>query len=52
MRALFGRKICDLEELKELTNQAIQEGKEGQPYTVIREVILDDKDFREFAEDF
>jgi hypothetical protein len=52
MRALFGRKICDLEELKELTDQAIQEGKEGQPYTVIREVILDDKDFREFAEDF
>lgn len=52
MGALFGRKICDLEELIELTNRAIQEGRKGQPYTVIREVILNDEDFKKFSTDF
>lgn len=52
MGALFGRKICDLEELRELTIQANQEGRKGQPYTVIREVILDDEDFKKFSSDF
>jgi hypothetical protein len=52
MRALFGRKVCNLKELKQLTNQAIKEGRKGQPYTIIREVILKDKDFKDFANDF
>jgi hypothetical protein len=52
MRALFGRKVCNLKELKQLTNQAIKEGRKGQPYTINREVILKDKDFKEFADDF
>ncbi len=52
MRALFGRKVCDLEELKGLTHQAIKDGRKGQPYIITREVILKDVDFRDFAEDF
>ena len=52
MKALFGRKVCDLAELKELTHQAIKEGKKGQPYTITREVILKDEEFRDFAQDF
>ena len=46
MKALFGRKVCDLVELKELTHQAIKVGKKGQPYTITREVILKDEEFR------
>ena len=49
MKALFGRKVCDLVELKELTHQAIKVGKKGQPYTITREVILKDEEFRDFA---
>jgi len=52
MKALFGRKICDLEELKQLTHQSIKDGQKGQPYIITREVILKDADFREFAQDF
>ena len=52
MGALFGRKICDIEELRELTSRANKEGRKGQPYTVIREVILDDEDFKKFSSDF
>ena len=52
MKALFGRKICDLEELRGLIHQSIKEGQKGQPFTIIREVILKDKDFRDFANDF
>ena len=51
-RALFGRKICNLEELKELTQQAIKDGKKGQPYIITREVILKNDDFMDFAKDF
>lgn len=52
MKALFGRKICDLKELKELTHRAMKEGQKGQAYTITREVILRDEDFRDFAKDF
>jgi len=52
LRALFGRKTNDLEELKELTYEAIKAGKKGQLYTITREVILKDVAFRAFAEDF
>lgn len=51
MRALFGRKIPTLEELKELTERAIKEGKIGRTYTVDEEVVLSDKDFKSFAAD-
>jgi hypothetical protein len=52
MRALFGRKVCNLKELKQLTDQAIKEGRRGQPYTITREVILNNEDFMDFAKDF
>lgn len=51
MNALFGRKVRDLEELKELTREAIQDECEGTPYEVTREVLMSDAAFREFAED-
>lgn len=52
MKALFGRKVSDLEELKEITAAARRRGQKGQPYNVTREVVLEDKDFRAFTEDF
>ncbi|NDL68599.1 hypothetical protein GXN74_12710 [Clostridiales bacterium F-3ap] len=52
MKALFGRKVRDLVELKELTHQAIKEGKKGQSYIITKEVILKDDEFRDFAQDF
>lgn len=51
MRALFGRKIPTLDELKELTDQALKEGKVGRTVTVDEEVLLSDKDFKSFAAD-
>lgn len=51
MRALFGRKIPTLDELKELTDQALKEGKVGRNVTVDEEVLLSDKDFKSFAAD-
>jgi len=51
MKALFARKVRDLEELKELTREAIQDDCEGTPYEVTREVVMSDAAFREFAED-
>ncbi|AHM57262.1 hypothetical protein EAL2_c19810 [Peptoclostridium acidaminophilum DSM 3953] len=51
MNALFGRKVRDLEELKELTKEAVQDECEGTPYEVTREVLMSDAAFREFAED-
>jgi len=52
MKALFGRKVCNLKELRQITHQAIKEGQKGQPYTITREVILKDAEFKEFAQDF
>ncbi len=52
MRALFGRKVSDLEELREITEAARRRRQKGQPYTIIREVVLDDKAFSAFAADF
>ncbi len=51
-RALFGRKISGLKELKELTKRAIAAGKTGEAYMVTREVILSGGDFSKFAGDF
>jgi hypothetical protein len=52
MKALFGRKIANLEDLKELTARALDEGKIGRSYTVTNEVVLNEIEFRKFAEDF
>jgi len=52
MRALFGRKVSNLAELHDLTAQAMKRGQKGQPYTIIREVVLDDEVFRAFVADF
>lgn len=52
MRAIFGGKVSDLTELKELTEQAIKSGQRGQSYWVIKEVLLEDDEFHFFAKDF
>lgn len=52
MRALFGRKISNLEELKWLSEQAESEGKRGRNYTVTKEVHLNDEEFKAFTADF
>lgn len=51
-RALFGRKISNLAELKNLTAQAIREGKKGKAYTINKEVDLENKDFQNFSANF
>ena len=51
-RALFGRKLNDLEELREATVRAKQAGQRGGLYEVTKEVPLGDDDFKAFAEDF
>lgn len=52
MKALFGRKVLDLDELKDLTLRAAKEGHKGQPYIIIREVFLANEYFMDFAGDF
>lgn len=52
MKAIFGRKICNLTELKELTEQAVMNGQQGQSYFVTKEVLLEEDDFHRFANDF
>ncbi|WP_461206081.1 DUF6329 domain-containing protein [Clostridium sp. DL1XJH146] len=51
-KALFGRKIYNMKELKELTQEAIETGKTGQTYIITREVILNEIDFKRFSENF
>ena len=51
-RALFGRKISNLGELKALTDQALKEGNKGKAYTINKEVSLEDADFQKFAANF
>lgn len=52
MKALFGRKVTDLEKLKALTEAARRKGQQGQAYSVTREVMLADSDFSAFSGDF
>lgn len=52
MRALFGRKVANLTELKEMTELAIRRGQQGHPYTVVREITLSDAEFTQLASDF
>ena len=51
MEALFVRKASNLDELREITWEAVQDECEGTPYEVTREVLMSDAAFREFAED-
>ncbi|MBZ4669582.1 MAG: hypothetical protein JG775_2737, partial [Defluviitaleaceae bacterium] len=44
MKALFGRKITDLKELKELTEEALKAGREGTDYEVTKEIELSDEE--------
>ncbi len=52
MRALFGRKVSGLTELTEITQGALKRGQKGQAYNVTREVLLDEAEFKAFADDF
>jgi hypothetical protein len=51
MKALFGRKMNDIEELREATRLAKKKGFSGEDYEVIKEVALSDFDFQKFAGD-
>jgi len=51
-RAIFGRKMKDIKELKDATYYAKKEGQRGNPYVVIKEVHLNDDEFKVFAQDF
>ena len=52
MIALFGRKVLNLKELKELTKEAKKDGVKGTAYEVTKEIELRDEEFKEFAKDF
>jgi len=51
VKALFGRKISDIDELIELTDLAIKDGFSPEDYVVTKEVILSDLDFKELSSD-
>lgn len=51
-RALFGRKLNDIEELREATARAKQTGQRGSLYEVTKVVSLEGDDFKAFSEDF
>ena len=52
MKAIFGRKVSNLAELKEITEGALKQGQRGESYCVTKEVLLEDNDFHSFANDF
>ncbi|WP_346914209.1 DUF6329 domain-containing protein [Clostridium sp.] len=52
MKALFGRKVLNIKELRELTKEAKEDGVKGTEYQVIKEVKLSDEEFKGFAKDF
>ena len=52
MKALFGRKFYDLNELREATRRAKEDGVIGSDYIVTREVELSDLEFKKFTSDF
>lgn len=52
MKALFERKVSNLAELKEITEEAIKQGQRGQTYIVTKVVELEDSDFHNFANNF
>ncbi len=52
MKAIFGRKMPNLQELKAATAKARKEDLTGTPYVVTKEIALSDADFGKFADDF
>jgi len=52
MKALFGRKFYDIEELREATEEAKRKVTVSSDYTIIREVKLTDAQFKKFTSDF
>lgn len=52
MKALFGRKLNNIKELRKTTEEAKKDGVIGSDYTVIREVELSDSEFKKFASNF
>lgn len=52
MRALFGRKVLDIRELKELTSEAKRKNTLGTEYYIDKEVRLTDEEFNKFANNF
>jgi hypothetical protein len=51
-RAFFGRKLANLDELREYTKASIYSASAGQPYTVVKEIYLDSQDFEALSRDF
>jgi len=51
VKALFGRKISDIDELHELTALAIKDGFSPENYVVTKEIILSDSAFKELTAD-
>ncbi|WP_147565046.1 hypothetical protein [Clostridium tyrobutyricum] len=51
MRALFGRKVLNLKELKELTKEAKKDGMKETAYEVIKEIELSDAEFEQFVKE-
>ena len=51
MKALFGRKVTTLQELRELTKLAKEDQMIGTLYEVVREVVLSDDEFNAFSND-
>lgn len=52
MRALFGRKVLNLKELKEFTKEAKKDGMKGTAYEVTKEIELSDEKFKQFGKEF
>ena len=52
MKALFGRKFYNIQELQETTEEARKDGVIGSDYTIIREVELSDSEFKKFTSNF
>lgn len=51
-RALFGRKVKDLKELKEFTKLAKKDGARGSEYIVVKEIEMNDSEFKAFVDNF
>jgi hypothetical protein len=52
MKALFGRKVLNIKELKGLRKKANEDEIKSIEYEIAREVVLNDKDYKEFIENF
>lgn len=50
--ALFGRKVNNLKELKELTDEAKKDGLKGSAYIVAKDILLNNIEFKTFADNF